>query len=369
MLRARERMYSITLLLGLCLLQPAAATSTLLSVRSASGKLLTLSPLLGQNLPLFATRPAATPEWCQQQVESIGSEVFVVQSGWDVDLCESAIAAAEQHASWQSGRHHLYPTTDVPAADLPNGMGETALALAQQTLLPAIAASFDVDVASLHFKDMFVAKYTPDGQPGLGSHTDGSAFSFNVLLSAQSRFEGGGTQLDALGDTPVQLNQGECLIHRGSNRHRGCPVLAGSRYIMVGFVESGGAACSARRGGGSAEASDAASTSEATSMSEAAEASELRVLTVVTRPFGMVVEVDEGDATPCAMIAAVQEGGGAWAAGVRVGDCLRAASRHEDERPDAPTLVSFDGLCFDDAMSALAGLGAASVDLVVERFI
>ena len=51
----------------------------------------------------------------------------------------------------------------------------------------------------LRFSDTFFVKYEADGasaQTGLSVHTDGSTFSFNVLLSDPADFEGGGTFIE-----------------------------------------------------------------------------------------------------------------------------------------------------------------------------
>jgi hypothetical protein len=275
----------------------------------------------------------------------LGMPVYAIRGVWSRTLCDAAISAAEQHAGWTTGRHHLYPTMDVPVADVP-GLGPVALALGQEVLLPAIAATFEVPVGSLSFKDMFLAKYTPNGQPGLGSHTDGSAYSFNLLLSSPSDFEGGGTQFDALGTAPVRVNQGEVLIHAGSLQHAGLPVTDGCRYVLVGFVERGAVS---RR----AAAADGMS--------------ELLSFEVRRRPFGMVLEVDEGDQLSCALVVSIDEAGAAWAAGVRAGDCLRAAVRAGDGAGPEEVPILFDDLPFDQLMDALAGLGG-SVCLLVERW-
>jgi hypothetical protein len=46
---------------------------------------------------------------------------------------------------------------------------------------------------------MFVAKYAPEGQPGLGPHQDGSLWSFVLALNGgAAAFDGGGTCFEAL---------------------------------------------------------------------------------------------------------------------------------------------------------------------------
>ncbi len=90
------------------------------------------------------------------------------------------------------------------------------------------------------------------GQRSLELHRDGSLLSFNVLLSHESEFEGGGTHFPDLAaqaaagatDAPphvggtVHLRQGDACVHSGSALHAGAAVTAGVRVILVGFVES-----------------------------------------------------------------------------------------------------------------------------------
>ena len=92
-------------------------------------------------------------------------------------------------------------------------------------------------------QDIFIVRYAAaDGaQNTLPMHTDGSRYSFNVLLSPEDSFEGGGTHFETLGRT-CKPRQGEILLHRGDLRHAGMPVTKGTRYILVGFVNRAHAA-------------------------------------------------------------------------------------------------------------------------------
>jgi hypothetical protein len=158
-------------------------------------------------------------------------------------------------------------------------------------LLPAVVGMYGLNGAGLSIRDVFVVKYdavTSGGQRGLEMHEDGSAYSFNALLSDPSDFSGGGTRFESLhvaappvestatttaaasqpplpitataiataavqaGAEPplepaveaaaaaqrtVSPQQGEALVHRGSLRHEGVPISNGRRYILVGFLK------------------------------------------------------------------------------------------------------------------------------------
>jgi hypothetical protein len=273
----------------------------------------------------------------------------------------NAIKAAEQHNLWSTGRHHLYPTTDIPAKDLPNGIGKATINLATQLILPSIAYAFDTPLSNLHFKDMFLAKYQPrdeygNGQPGLGKHTDGSAFSFNMLLSDPLvDFEGGGTWISPVG--LVQPGRGDVLMHRGNVLHEGCPVVKGTRYVLVGFVQS--------------------DNDESHDNSPSKEKSELLLKTIDNFPLGLVIEVDEGDEITCAMIANVVENGSASKAGIQKGDCIRGIILSDNATTTTAAsssttncnFLEFDGKSFDQVMDDLISRKEFNhVQMVIERW-
>ena len=138
-----------------------------------------------------------------------------------------AVDAATRHDFWTTGQHHLYPMTGVAVGDLPDGMGKAALDLAARLILPSIAFAFDALLKSLHFKDLFLARYEPSGLPGRGRHTDGSAYSFNMLLSdLMADFDRGGTWIEPVG--LVRSGHGDVLMHRGDLPHEGRPVCPGA---------------------------------------------------------------------------------------------------------------------------------------------
>ena len=218
--------------------------------------------------------------------------------------------------------------------------------MAQAVLLPALASIFDTPLDHLNFKDMFVAKYTPAGQPGLGAHTDGSAFSFNVLLSDTRDFEGGGTSFVRLGH--VAPSQGDVLVHRGSLRHQGNPVTQGCRYILVGFVHS-----------------DPNYVRDAATLG-----SKIFTVSIPTFPLGLVLEVDEGDADKSAamVVSCDAQHGSAFSAGMRSGDCIRGVLVRDGT--DVVRLEAWDGKTFDQVMAWLANLSQKPepLELVIERW-
>ena len=159
--------------------------------------------------------------------------------------------------------------------------------------------------AALTPNDIFLVKYTPEGQPGLHRHRDGSFASFNLMLSDPADYDGGGTRMWNTADvaanrtlywsaatkgardsfraehgadaqlprifsnhpadgTPTihsrtrscpstpsctASRRDRCLSRGGFNTHEGLPVTRGTRYIVAGFVGMNRHCCSLKYAG------------------------------------------------------------------------------------------------------------------------
>ena len=152
----------------------------------------------------------------------------------DAVACARLVATAEEHGRWGTARHEDFSTTDIECSTVPELAAWVAERL-RTTLLPTLAALFDVPASRLEARECFVVQYSTAGQRALPLHRDGYTFSFNVLLSGG--FGGGGTLFDALGVVRPD-RMGDCLFHCGQMLHGAAPVTGSkSRYILVGFVE------------------------------------------------------------------------------------------------------------------------------------
>ena len=119
------------------------------------------------------------------------------------------------------------------------------------TIRPTTEVQFGLPAGCMSIDDLFVAKYEPSGQRGLGPHEDGSTWSFVVALNAgdgtavvppgreeaeveaeaeaealvkkgEGAFAGGGTRFELLPGRPVFRPGGSCPpppIPRGLVRH------------------------------------------------------------------------------------------------------------------------------------------------------
>jgi hypothetical protein len=143
-----------------------------------------------------------------------------------------------QNSEWLTSRHSAFATTDIPVSSLPDLATSLPDLLKDRLLSKHIAPYFGFHpTRDLAFRDLFIVRYAHDAQRGLQMHTDGCLVSFNVLLNSHADFEGGGTLFEGI-EKPVQIQQGDCVIHDAHLRHGGMEVSSGVRMILVGFVDT-----------------------------------------------------------------------------------------------------------------------------------
>lgn len=96
--------------------------------------------------------------------------------------------------------------------------------------------------------NLFIVRYScasqrPGGR-GLKLHKDETALTFNLCLSPEEDFTGGGTYFPAANSDVDGLLMrplpGHCLIHDGNIKHAGNEVRTGERFILVGFYNADG---------------------------------------------------------------------------------------------------------------------------------
>ncbi|KAI8137469.1 hypothetical protein BJV82DRAFT_646841 [Fennellomyces sp. T-0311] len=149
--------------------------------------------------------------------------------------CDAVLKQCRELNDWTTTRHSAFPTTDIPIRNTPL---EYLVDMVRTRLFPRLAASYGFHpTRDLDFRDVFLVKYAADAQRGLKMHTDGCLVSFNVLISHQDDFRGGGTYFASI-DSDVQLEQGDCVFHDARIMHRGIDITQGERYILVGFVDT-----------------------------------------------------------------------------------------------------------------------------------
>ena len=163
---------------------------------------------------------------------------------------------AQRHAvqtrCWQqpdAQRHVTYPTCDFPV--------DQCTALQQylendlsfdERIFQALHTFYDIPIENMVYLDLFCAHYqaatvgSTTTMDRLEAHRDGSLLSFTILLNDPTEFAGGGTFFDALvGNFPEGVvrptRAGDAVLHCGKLLHGGHVVTAGSRTVLVGFVD------------------------------------------------------------------------------------------------------------------------------------
>jgi hypothetical protein len=164
---------------------------------------------------------------------------FYYNNIYSPDICKWIINECELYAinngGWTIKRHSNYPTTDLPievVKPIFNFICESF-----KTISEKILTSYCLNNKKIHlnYKDVFVVKYKFNEQSYLDLHTDGSFLSFQILLSNNNDFKGGGTYFD---DGIVMYpNQGDLIIHSSRIKHGGLPITKGTRYLLVGFID------------------------------------------------------------------------------------------------------------------------------------
>ena len=86
----------------------------------------------------------------------------------DAKACAEIVAAAERSDSWNSTRHTDYATTDIEVSTIA-ALHEWLVPKLQSTLLPTMAALFEIPLCRLLAREIFVVKYSTEagGQPAL----------------------------------------------------------------------------------------------------------------------------------------------------------------------------------------------------------
>lgn len=149
--------------------------------------------------------------------------------------CDQIINEAQEYASkksWKTDRHTDYPTTDneVTTSWL---CYNKILSKIHKNMIPEFSRKFNIDKKFIGLNEIFVAKYSANGQKKLDEHEDGSELSFVIALNDE--YTGGGTYFTKL-KRKVALPKGWCVLFSGRESHKGLKITSGTRYILTGFL-------------------------------------------------------------------------------------------------------------------------------------
>ncbi|CAB9526724.1 P4Hc [Seminavis robusta] len=194
-----------------------------------------------------------------------------ILSDAEVARCwQLAESYAQQTGCWESPdqeRHATYSTCDFPIQDNRDLSDYLTSIQLDDRIWKILAECYGIQETDMTYLDFFCAHYQAQ-QPNdkhdtstqqttmdrLEPHRDGSLLSFTVLLNDPSNFAGGGTFFDALRDVvpdtthPQQqvlyqggvvrpTRAGDGTFHSGKILHGADVVTAGSRTVLVGFVD------------------------------------------------------------------------------------------------------------------------------------
>jgi len=135
--------------------------------------------------------------------------------------------------SYTDGRHDAHPTPDIPVRDIP--WLERELQHGVTDIVERIASEFRVSASDLWLRDLFLVRYVPDGQRGVGEHADMSLFSFVIQVS--DLVPGEGTRFSDSGRLE-RANPGCAISFCGARKHRGVRLKTDEpRVIITGFVD------------------------------------------------------------------------------------------------------------------------------------
>ena len=156
-----------------------------------------------------------------------------------IDICTNANlwSAGKNNDKRLSGGYENHPTVDVhlnqiALHDIWNDI--------VKKYISKIASKLYSDITTKGTNINFVVKYTMGGQEFLRPHHDASMYTVNIALNEQDKdYVGGGCRFIrqdySVQNTPV----GYCNIHPGrlTHYHEGIPITAGTRFILVSFIE------------------------------------------------------------------------------------------------------------------------------------
>jgi GR25 family glycosyltransferase involved in LPS biosynthesis len=164
-------------------------------------------------------------------------------------FCTEMIKTAEAYGKWSKGKdEHKDPRIgkdyyeNVPTVDVQ--LFEIKLEKQWQT----IVFSYIVPVARVLYhnyktKDInlaFIVKYNFEDQSSLSPHHDSSTYTVNIALNRGNGidYDGGGCRFIRQNVVLKNQDPGMCCIHPGrlTAFHEGLPVTAGTRYILVSFI-------------------------------------------------------------------------------------------------------------------------------------
>uniref|UniRef100_A0A672UTW4 procollagen-lysine 5-dioxygenase n=1 Tax=Strigops habroptila TaxID=2489341 RepID=A0A672UTW4_STRHB len=161
--------------------------------------------------------------------------------------CDELVEEMEHFGQWSGGKHQdsrisggyeNVPTDDIHMKQI--GLDNEWLHFIREFIAPVTLKVF----AGYYTKGFallnFVVKYSPDRQRSLRPHHDSSTFTINIALNKIGEdFQGGGCKFLRYNCSIESPRKGWSFMHPGrlTHLHEGLPILNGTRYIAVSFID------------------------------------------------------------------------------------------------------------------------------------
>jgi hypothetical protein len=158
----------------------------------------------------------------------------VLENLFNKKQCKLIIKESEKYAKkhkWKKRRHENYPTIDNRITEKWK-IWNIIYKQVKNKIFPTLESMYNLRKNKLGINEIFIIKYSENGQRKLKYHKDGSMFSF--IIGLNDDFTGGGTTFKKTGKR-ILLKPGEGLVFSGQNRHKGNYITSGTRYILAGF--------------------------------------------------------------------------------------------------------------------------------------
>nr|XP_034989005.1 procollagen-lysine,2-oxoglutarate 5-dioxygenase 2 isoform X2 [Zootoca vivipara] len=161
--------------------------------------------------------------------------------------CDELVQEMEHYGRWSGGKHHdsrisggyeNVPTDDIHMKQV--GLESVWLHFIREYIAPVTLKVFAGYYTKGHALLNFVVKYTTERQRSLRPHHDSSTFTINIALNKVGRdFEGGGCKFLRYNCSIESPRKGWSFMHPGrlTHLHEGLPILNGTRYIAVSFID------------------------------------------------------------------------------------------------------------------------------------
>ncbi|XP_070802471.1 procollagen-lysine,2-oxoglutarate 5-dioxygenase 2 [Pituophis catenifer annectens] len=161
--------------------------------------------------------------------------------------CNELVEEMEHFGQWSGGKHHdsrisggyeNVPTDDIHMRQI--GLENVWLHFIREFIAPVTLKVFAGYYTKGHALLNFVVKYTTERQRSLRPHHDSSTFTINIALNKVGEdFQGGGCKFIRYNCSIESPRKGWSFMHPGrlTHLHEGLPILKGTRYIAVSFID------------------------------------------------------------------------------------------------------------------------------------